>query len=84
MSYIVALTGGIGSGKSTVSSKFASFGVPIIDTDIISRQIVIHNTNVFSRIKQHFGSIVCNNDGSLNRAKLRKEIFSKQKKNLVK
>lgn len=73
MSYIVALTGGIGSGKSTVSDKFASLGVPIIDADIISRQIVMPNTYAFNMIKQHFGSTILNNDGSLNRAKLRKK-----------
>ncbi|CAA2929175.1 dephospho-CoA kinase [Arsenophonus endosymbiont of Bemisia tabaci] len=76
MSYIVALTGGIGSGKSTVSDKFASLGIPIVDADIISRQIVIPNTYAFNMIKQHFGSTILNKDGSLNRAKLRKKIFS--------
>ncbi|SPP32682.1 Dephospho-CoA kinase [Arsenophonus endosymbiont of Aleurodicus floccissimus] len=76
MSYIVALTGGIGSGKSTVSDKFASLGVPIVDADIISRQIVMLNTYAFNMIKQHFGSTILNNDGSLNRAKLRKKIFN--------
>jgi dephospho-CoA kinase len=76
MSYIVALTGGIGSGKSTVSDKFASLGVPIIDADVISRQIVMPNTYALNMIKQHFGPTFLNNDGSLNRAKLRKKIFS--------
>ncbi|QLK87066.1 dephospho-CoA kinase [Arsenophonus endosymbiont of Aphis craccivora] len=76
MSYIVALTGGIGSGKSTVSDKFASLGITIVDADIISRQIVMPNTYAFNMIKQHFGSTILNNDGSLNRAKLRKKIFS--------
>ncbi|RXK32546.1 dephospho-CoA kinase [Arsenophonus endosymbiont of Bemisia tabaci Asia II 3] len=76
MSYIVALTGGIGSGKSTVSDKFTSLGIPIVDADIISRQIVMPNTYAFNMIKQHFGSTILNKDGSLNRAKLRKKIFS--------
>ncbi|MFS1538943.1 MAG: dephospho-CoA kinase [Candidatus Phlomobacter fragariae] len=76
MSYIIALTGGIGSGKSTVSDKFASLGVPIIDADIIARQIIMPNTYALNMIKQHFGSTILNNDGSLNRAKLRKKIFS--------
>ncbi|MGP1928540.1 MAG: dephospho-CoA kinase [Arsenophonus sp. NC-WZS1-MAG3] len=79
MSYIIALTGGIGSGKSTVSDKFASLGVPIIDVDIISRQIVMPNTHALNMIKQYFGSIILNNDGSLNRTKLRKKIFSNSK-----
>ncbi|MFP3029490.1 MAG: dephospho-CoA kinase [Arsenophonus sp.] len=79
MTYIVALTGGIGSGKSTVSDKFASLGVPIIDADIISRQIVMPNTYTLNIIKQHFGSTILNNYGYLNRAKLRKKIFSNLK-----
>lgn len=82
MSYIVALTGGIGSGKSTVSDKFASLGVPVIDADIISRQIVMPNTDALNMIKQHFGSTILNNDGSLNRAKLRKKIFSEPKEKI--
>ncbi|AMA64742.1 Dephospho-CoA kinase [Candidatus Arsenophonus lipoptenae] len=76
MSYIVALTGGIGSGKSTVSKKFALLGVPIIDTDVISKQIVQSNTYAFNMIKKHFGLTILNNNGSLNRVKLRKKIFS--------
>ncbi|HGJ5875585.1 MAG TPA: dephospho-CoA kinase [Arsenophonus sp.] len=76
MSYIIALTGGIGSGKSTVSDKFASLGVPIIDADIISRQIVMSNTYALNMIKQHFGPSILNEDGSLNRTRLRKKIFS--------
>ncbi|BGI50792.1 MAG: dephospho-CoA kinase [Arsenophonus endosymbiont of Ceratovacuna japonica] len=79
MSYIIALTGGIGSGKSTVSDKFKSLGIPIIDADIISRKIIISNTKIFNIIIQHFGLTILNNDGSLNRAKLRKKIFSEQK-----
>ncbi|MGP1947304.1 MAG: dephospho-CoA kinase [Arsenophonus sp. NC-PG7-MAG3] len=79
MSYIIGLTGGIGSGKSTVSDKFASLGVPIIDVDIISRQIVMPNTYPLNMIRQYFGSIILNNDGSLNRTKLRKKIFSNSK-----
>ncbi|MGP1924231.1 MAG: dephospho-CoA kinase [Arsenophonus sp. NEOnobi-MAG3] len=82
MTYIVALTGGIGSGKSGVSDKFSSLGVPIIDADIISRQIVMHNTYTLNIIKQHFGSTILNNDGSLNRAKLRKKIFSNSKEKI--
>ncbi|MFP3019242.1 MAG: dephospho-CoA kinase [Arsenophonus sp.] len=76
MSYIIALTGGIGTGKSTVSDKFSSLGVPIIDADIIARQIVMPNTYALNMIKKYFGSTILNNDGCLNRSKLRKKIFS--------
>ncbi|MDT9587499.1 MAG: dephospho-CoA kinase [Candidatus Arsenophonus melophagi] len=76
MSYIIALTGGIGSGKSTISNKFAALGVPIIDADVIARQIVMPNTDAFKMIKNHFCPTVFNSNGSLNRSQLRKKIFS--------
>lgn len=40
MTYIVALTGGIGSGKSTVADAFSQLGVPVVDADVIARQVV--------------------------------------------
>ncbi|MFP3014396.1 MAG: dephospho-CoA kinase [Arsenophonus sp.] len=76
MSYIVAITGGIGSGKSTVSNKFLSLGVPVVDSDIIARKILISNIYALDSIKQYFNSNIINNDGSLNRRELRKKIFS--------
>ncbi len=76
MNYIIAITGGIGSGKSTVSDKFASLGVPIIDSDVIARQIVIPNSYALNKIKQHFDSTILNKNSTLNRMKLRKKIFS--------
>ncbi|TOM55691.1 dephospho-CoA kinase, partial [Vibrio parahaemolyticus] len=44
MPYIVALTGGIGSGKTTVANEFAKYGVPLVDADVIARQVVEPNT----------------------------------------
>ncbi|XZQ54805.1 MAG: dephospho-CoA kinase [Arsenophonus sp.] len=76
MNYIIAITGGIGSGKSTVSDKFASLGVPIIDSDVIARQIVMPNSYALNKIKQHFNSTILNKNSTLNRMKLRKKIFS--------
>ncbi len=76
MTFIVALTGGIGSGKSTVANAFADFGVPIVDADIIARQVVEPATPALRAIQQHFGDSMVNADGMLNRAALRQRIFS--------
>ncbi|MBS0924415.1 dephospho-CoA kinase [Providencia sp. JGM181] len=79
MSYIVALTGGIGSGKTTVANEFAKLGVPLVDADIIARQVVEPNTPALISIQQHFGQNVLNHDGTLNRGFLRSVVFSEPK-----
>jgi len=76
MSYIVALTGGIGSGKSTVADSFARHGVSIIDADIIARQVVEPGEPALDALAQHFGQQIIEPEGSLNRAALRECIFS--------
>ena len=52
--YIVGLTGGIGSGKSTISTMFAQLGADIIDADEISRQLVEKDSPMFAKILAHF------------------------------
>lgn len=79
MSYIVALTGGIGSGKTTVANEFAKLGVPLVDADVIARQVVEPNTSALISIQQHFGQSVLNHDGTLNRGFLRTVVFSEPK-----
>ncbi len=76
MGYIVALTGGIGSGKSTVAHAFARLGITIIDADIIARHVVEPNTPALNAIEAHFGRRVIQADGTLNRRQLRECIFS--------
>lgn len=76
MSYIVALTGGIGSGKTTVANAFAQLGVTIVDADIIARQVVEKGTAALTAIVQRFGQSILQNDGSLNRTALRNIIFN--------
>ncbi|WP_409308157.1 dephospho-CoA kinase [Pectobacterium sp. B1J-3] len=76
MTYIVALTGGIGSGKSTVANEFTKLGVPIIDADVIARQVVEPDTPALQAITYRFGDNILNADGSLNRSALRQKIFS--------
>ncbi|QTL39211.1 dephospho-CoA kinase [Xenorhabdus budapestensis] len=76
MNYIVALTGGIGSGKTTISNVFSSLGVPLVDADIIAREVVTPGSPALQAISEHFGSDILLSDGSLNRAALRQKIFS--------
>lgn len=76
MAYIVALTGGIGSGKSTVADMFARLGVPVTDADIIARQVVEPGTPALQAIADHFGTRILTADGTLDRAALRREIFA--------
>ncbi|URN99982.1 dephospho-CoA kinase [Leclercia adecarboxylata] len=76
MGYIVALTGGIGSGKSTVAEAFSRLGVTIIDADILARQVVEPGTPALRAIAEHFGNDMIEPDGALNRRKLRDRIFA--------
>ncbi|WNJ78806.1 dephospho-CoA kinase [Cedecea neteri] len=76
MVFTVALTGGIGSGKSTVAEAFSRAGVTVIDADVIARQVVEPGQRALALISQHFGSEILLEDGSLNRRALRETIFS--------
>ncbi|MGL9759900.1 MAG: dephospho-CoA kinase [Symbiopectobacterium sp.] len=75
MTYIVALTGGISSGKSSIANAFATFKIPVVDADIIARQVVEPGTPALLAIQAHFGKDMLNSDGTLNRAMLRQRIF---------
>ena len=76
MTFTVALTGGIGSGKSTVADAFARFGVEVIDADIIAREVVEPGTPALRAIAEHFGPQMLLADGSLDRRRLREQIFT--------
>lgn len=71
----IGLTGGIGTGKTTVSGLFARLGVPVIDMDVIARQVVEPGSPALAEITETFGPDVLNPDGSLNRQRLRQRIF---------
>jgi len=73
---IIALTGGIGSGKSTVAEKFAQLGIPILDTDVIARQLVEPGLPAYAEIVSQFGPSILTDDQQLDRAKLREIIFN--------
>lgn len=81
---IIGLTGGIGSGKTAVSDIFATLGVPVIDTDIIARELVEPGQPALTAIVECFGSACLTTDNRLNRAYLRQRIFTDPaaKKNL--
>jgi len=74
--YRIGLTGGIASGKSTVANLFAALGVPIVDTDLLSREVVAPGTPLLRKITDHFSMQVQSGDGSLDRQELRKRIFA--------
>ena len=77
MSYVIAITGGIGSGKTTVADTFhKNHNIDIVDADIIARQVVEPNTKGLISIVSHFGRSILLSDGTLNRAELRQRIFS--------
>ncbi len=75
---VIGLTGGIGSGKTTITNYFAELGVDIIDADIIAREVVAVNSPALKAIVQHFGHDYILVDGQLNRALLRSRIFSNE------
>ncbi len=74
--YKVGLTGGIGSGKSTVADLFAELGVPVIDTDQIARQLTVPGGAALQAIHTAFSESTFKPDGSLDRAALRRLVFA--------
>jgi len=75
-SFRVALTGGIASGKSTVARLFADLGVPVIDTDVIAREVVEPGQPALADVVAAFGPEVLDADGRLDRPRLRERIFA--------
>ncbi len=73
---IVGLTGGIASGKTTVSDQFASLGVPVIDSDEIAREVVAPGSLGLNSVIEHFGPRFLTEEGTLNRPALRAHIFA--------
>ncbi len=72
----IGLTGGIGSGKSTVSALFATLGVPVLDCDVIARELTQGGAPAYQAILDHFGPDILCLDNSLDRRKLRELIFN--------
>ncbi len=75
--FVVALTGGIASGKSAVSAAFARHGVPILDADIIAREVVEPGQPALAAVVATFGTEVLGPDGRLDRTALRALVFAR-------
>lgn len=73
---VIGVTGGIGSGKTTVANLFSSLGVPVIDADELARQVVAPGQPAYEEILQHFGTTILGKSGELDRRRLRERIFS--------
>lgn len=81
---IIAITGGIGSGKSAVTKLFESWGASIVDADLLAREVVVPGSEGLSRIAEAFSDELILADGTLNRPKLASIIFSDpEKKHLL-
>jgi dephospho-CoA kinase len=72
---IAGLTGGIGSGKSTVARLFGELGVHWVDADDVAREVVEPGTPALERIAKHFGEQILTSEGTLDRAQLRGIVF---------
>ena len=72
----VGLTGGIGSGKSTVAAEFVRLGIQQVDADIVARQVVEPGTAALEAIMQQFGEAIRSSDGQLDRSRLRQIVFN--------
>ena len=77
MAFVIGLTGGIASGKTTVANRFKQqFKIDIVDADIVAREVVEPGTPGLNAIMEHFGTDIVRADQTLDRAKLREKIFS--------
>jgi dephospho-CoA kinase len=73
--YLVGLTGGIGSGKSTAADRFAARGVPVINADVVAREVVARGEPALVALVARFGDRILQEDGSLDRAALADIVF---------
>ena len=74
--FVVGLTGGIGAGKSAVSERFARLGVPVVDTDVIARELTVSGGEALPAIREAFGNSVFTRADELDRAALRRQVFA--------
>ena len=81
--YLIGLTGGIASGKSSVASRLAERGAVVVDADKVAREVVEPGTPALAAIADHFGAGVLTADGSLDRAALGAIVFSDPEQRLV-
>lgn len=74
--FVVGVTGGIGSGKTAATDRFAALGITVVDADVASRMVVEPGSPALRQIAEHFGPQILLSNGSLNRAELRQIIFA--------
>lgn len=74
--YLVGLTGGMGSGKSTVAAELARLGAHVVDADVVAREVVAPGEPALSEIADRFGSDVLHDDGTLDRGALAAVVFA--------
>ncbi|MHC0037399.1 dephospho-CoA kinase [Pseudoneobacillus sp. C159] len=82
MSLIIGLTGGIASGKSTVTRMFLDLGIPVIDADVEARRVVEKGENAYQQIVETFGEEIVAVDGEIDRGKLGTIVFHNEAKRL--
>ena len=80
---IIGLTGGIGSGKSSAADFFQNEGISVIDTDQLARKVIEKDTSGYSKVVDSFGANILDNDKSIDRAKLREEVFRDNEKRKI-
>lgn len=74
--YVVGLTGGIGSGKTTVANHFLDLGIEIVDADLLAREVVLPGSKALASIADHFGQEILDSQGELRRGDLRNRVFA--------
>ena len=80
---IIGLTGGIGSGKSAAANFFQNEGISVIDTDQLARKVIEKDTPGYSKVVESFGANILDNNDSIDRAKLREEVFHDSEKRKI-
>jgi dephospho-CoA kinase len=76
MTFVVGLTGGIGSGKSAAAEEFARLGATVVDTDAIARELTASNGAALSEIRRLFGAEFVSASGAMDREKMRSRVFA--------
>ena len=80
---IIGLTGGIGSGKSAAADFFQNEGISVIDTDQLARKVIEKDTPGYSKVVDSFGANILDNNDSIDRAKVREEVFHDNEKRKI-
>ena len=80
---IIGLTGGIGSGKSAAANFFQNEGISVIDTDQLARKVIEKDSDGYSKVLENFGTDILDNNKSIDRAKLREEVFHDNEKRKI-